>query len=199
MKFHPPVIAEFKKELSDWQLWTGRAMVIAFAAIAGMTVVAFTWLTEHALTQFFSVQHIYWWAPLIWTPASTAIIVWFTLRFAPGAAGSGIPQVMAALEPSAHGCVRQLYVSLRLSVVKIVLTTWGLLAGLSLGREGPSVQIAAGVMQNARRWMASGISRLISAPLYSALAVLQLLRLPLRSAQKKGAPKDSKIALSRQP
>jgi len=153
MKFSPPVIAAFKKELSDWQLWTGRAMVIAFAAIAGMTVVAFTRLTEHALTLFFSVQHIYWWAPLIWTPASTAIIVWVTLRFAPGAAGSGIPQVMAALEPGAHGSVRQLYVSLRLSVVKLALTTWGLLAGLSLGREGPSVQIAAGVMQHARRWM----------------------------------------------
>jgi len=156
MKFHPPVIAAFKKELSDWQLWTGRAMVIAFAAIAGMTVVAFTRLTEHALTLFFSVQQIYWWAPLIWTPASTAIIVWLTLRFAPGVAGSGIPQVMAALEPSAHGSVRQLYVSLRLSVVKIALTTWGLLAGLSLGREGPSVQIAAGVMQHARRWMPKG-------------------------------------------
>src|SRR5665647_1215489 len=153
MKFHPPVIAAFKKELSDWQLWTGRAMVIAFAAIAGMTVVAFTRLTEHAIAQFFSVQKIYWWAPLIWTPISSAGIVWLTLHFAPGAAGSGIPQVMAALEPSAHGSVRQLYVSLRLSAVKLALTTWGLLAGLSLGREGPSVQIAAGVMQHARRWM----------------------------------------------
>jgi H+/Cl- antiporter ClcA len=47
--------------------------------------------------------------------------------------------------------------------------------------------------------VASGISRLISAPLYSALADLQLLRLPQRSAQKNGAPKDSKLAHSRQP
>ncbi len=142
-----------KRELYDWHLWTGRGIVIAFAAIAGMTVVAFTWLTEHAIAQFFSVQKIYWWAPLIWTPISSAAIVWLTLHFAPGAAGSGIPQVMAALEPDAHGPARQLFVSLRLSFAKVALTTWGLLAGLSLGREGPSVQIAAGVMQHARRWM----------------------------------------------
>lgn len=126
---------------------------MAFAALAGITVVMFTWLADHALVLFFSLQQSYWWGPLFWTPLSTAAIVWLTLRFAPGAAGSGIPQVMAALEPQASGSVRQLYVSIRLTIAKILLTTWGLLAGLSLGREGPSVQIAAGVMNHARRWI----------------------------------------------
>jgi H+/Cl- antiporter ClcA len=134
-------------------MWTGRGVVIAFAALAGLTVVGFTWLAEHALTQFSLFQKTYWWGPVFWTPLSTAAIVWLTLRFAPGAAGSGIPQVMAALEPKAGGANRALYVSLKLSISKIVLTTWGLLAGLSLGREGPSVQIAAGVMHHARRWI----------------------------------------------
>ncbi len=127
--------------------------MIAFAALAGMTVVAFTWLADHALAQFFLFQKAWWWGPLLWMPVSTAAIVWLTLRFAPGAAGSGIPQVMAALEPQASGSVRQLYVSVKLTIAKILLTTWGLLAGLSIGREGPSVQIAAGVMHHARRWM----------------------------------------------
>lgn len=134
-------------------MWTGRGVVIAFAALAGATVVAFTWLAEHALARFFLFQKTYWWGPLLWMPVSTAAIVWLTLRFAPGAAGSGIPQVMAALEPQANGGVRQLYVSVKLSIAKILFTTWGLLAGLSIGREGPSVQIAAGVMHHARRWM----------------------------------------------
>jgi len=134
-------------------MWTGRGVVIAFAALAGMTVVAFTWLADHALAQFFSFQKTYWWGPLFWMPLSTAAIVWLTLRFVPGAAGSGIPQVMAALEPQATGRVRQLYVSVKLTAAKILLTTWGLLAGLSIGREGPSVQVAAGVMHHARRWM----------------------------------------------
>lgn len=153
MRPHPHIPTTFKKELSDWHLWTGRGLVMAFAALAGMTVVAFTWLADHALAQFFSFQKAYWWGPLLWMPISTAAIVWLTMRFAPGAAGSGIPQVMAALEPQARGGVRQLYVSIKLTIAKILLTTWGLLAGLSIGREGPSVQIAAGVMHHARRWM----------------------------------------------
>ena len=153
MRPHPHVMASIRQELYDQHLWAGRALVITFAALAGLTVVAFTWLTEHALTQFFALHRAYWWAPLVWTPLSTAGIVWLTLRFAPGASGSGIPQVMAALAPSAQGPTRSLFVSLRLSIAKMFLSAWGLLAGLSLGREGPSVQIAAGVMHNARRWI----------------------------------------------
>jgi H+/Cl- antiporter ClcA len=150
---HPHVPTAFKKEISNWHMWIGRGIVIAFAALAGMTVVAFTWLAEHALGQFFLFQKAWWWGPLLWMPISTAAIVWLTLRFAPGAAGSGIPQVLAALEPQAVGSARCLYVSVKLTVGKILLTTWSLLAGLSVGREGPSVQIAAGVMHHARRWM----------------------------------------------
>jgi H+/Cl- antiporter ClcA len=153
MRSHPHIPTALKKELSDSHLWTGRGVVIAFAALAGMTVVVFTWLADHALTQFFSFQKTYWWGPLFWMPLSTAAIVWVTLRFAPGAAGSGIPQVMAALEPQVVGVGRGLYVSVKLTIAKILLTTWGLLAGLSIGREGPSVQVAAGVMHHARRWM----------------------------------------------
>ena len=79
--------------------------------------------------------------------------MWLTRRFAPGAAGSGIPQVMAALTPEVSRADRSLFVSVKLTVAKMLLTSWGMLAGLSLGREGPSVQIAAGVMHHARRWL----------------------------------------------
>lgn len=142
-----------RKEFYNWHLWSGRVLVIAFAAIAGMTVVGFTWLTEHALARFSLVEKLYWWMPLLWTPLSTACIVWLTLRFAPGASGSGIPQVMAALEPVVDEKSRSIFVSLKLSIIKIALSAWGLLAGLSLGREGPSVQIAAGVLHHSRRWI----------------------------------------------
>ena len=160
MRPHPHVPTAVKQEFSDWHLWYARVLVIAFAALAGLTVVAFTWLAEHALAQFFVFQKSWWWGPLLWTPLSTAAIVWLTLKFVPGAAGSGIPQVMAALDPQTPGKARALYVSIKLSLAKILLTSWGLLAGLSLGREGPSVQIAAGVMHQARRWIPgrSGIS-----------------------------------------
>lgn len=155
MRLHPHVFSALRQELYDWRLWTGRGVVLAFAALAGLTVVAFTWMTEQALEHFFVFEKRLWWSPLLWTPASTAAIVWITRRYAPGAAGSGIPQVMAALTPEVSTASRSIYLSLRLTVSKMLLTAWGLLAGLSLGREGPSVQIAAGVMHHARRWLPS--------------------------------------------
>lgn len=153
MKHDLRITAAFRREFSDWRLWLARAIVIAVAAAAGLTVVGFTWLTERALETFFAIRTSWWWAPLLWTPCCTGVIVWLTRRHVPGAAGSGIPQVMAALDSSVDVTNRGLFVSLKLSLAKVALTTWGLLAGLSLGREGPSVQIAAGVMHGAKRWL----------------------------------------------
>lgn len=190
-----PVAAALRRELSDWRVWASRALVIAAAVAAGLTVVAFTWLTERTLAYFFALRAAWWWAPLLWTPFCTGAIVMLTRRFAPGAAGSGIPQVMAALDTSVEPGMRGLFVSLKLSVAKIVLTAMGLLGGLSLGREGPSVQIAAGVMHAARRWLpkrssvsehgllvaggAAGIAAAFNTPLAGVMfAIEELSRAP---------------------
>ena len=151
MHHHPNLITSLRTELYDWRLWATRGVVLAFACLAGLTVVSFTMMSEYALRLFDGLHAAAWWAPLLLTPLCTAAIVWLTRRFAPGAAGSGIPQVIAAL--STDKTSTSLFVSFRLSVSKIFLTTAGLFAGLSLGREGPSVQIAAGVMHGARRWL----------------------------------------------
>jgi H+/Cl- antiporter ClcA len=152
---HLPELA-LRRELADWRLWWGRGVVVAVAIIAGLTVVGFTWLCEQAAHLFGRLYPAHWWLPLLVTPAVAAAVVWLTRRFAPGAAGSGIPQVMATLDSAAHPRVRGLFVSLRLTVAKFLLTAGGLLGGLSLGREGPSVQVAAGVMLQARRFMPAG-------------------------------------------
>lgn len=94
---HDPVRA-VRRELSDWRPWITRALVLTFAALAGLTIVAFTWLTDLALVGFHRIAALAWWAPLLWVPLATAAGVWVTRRFASGAAGSGIPQVMAALD-----------------------------------------------------------------------------------------------------
>lgn len=62
-------------------------------------------------------------------------------------AASGIPQAMAALTPRLAPAANPWFVSLKLSAAKMILMTMTgrLLCGLSLGREDPSVQIAAGV------------------------------------------------------
>lgn len=144
-----------KNEFLDWKLWGGRAIVLTYAALAGLTIVGFTKLAELSFSYFLNFQSRYSWLPLLWTPFLTMVIVYFTRKFAPGSAGSGIPQVIAALDPKCPAEDRCLFVSLKLSFLKIILTAGGLLAGLSLGREGPSVQIAAGIMRNAKRWLPS--------------------------------------------
>jgi H+/Cl- antiporter ClcA len=144
------------KEFGDWRLWWGRGVVVALAVAAGLSIVGFTWLCEQAGGLFHQLQSRYWWSPLLLAPAAAAGVAWCTRRWAPGAAGSGIPQVMAALDAPGAPPARSLFVSLRLSVAKVFLTAAGLLGGLSLGREGPSVQVAAGVMLQARRLVPPG-------------------------------------------
>ena len=75
---------------------------------------------------------------LIWAVA-LLVLAWFIaylVRLVPIAGGSGIPQI--------RGIVLGIYQSLhwfRVIVVKLVATALGIGAGLSMGREGPSVQI----------------------------------------------------------
>ena len=150
----PDVVAAMRGDLADWRQWLARLIVLAYAAAAGLSVVAFSKLCDLAQRGFAGVLALHPWTPLVWTTACTAGVVWLTRRFAPGTAGSGIPQVMATLDPAVPAATRTTFVSLRLSVAKAVLTAGSLLGGLASGREGPSVQIAAGVMQHARRWPA---------------------------------------------
>ena len=191
MNQHPDFVTAVREDLSDWRQWVARVVVLAHAAAAGLAVVAFTWLSERALGGFSALTAWQPWLPLLWTPALTAAIVWVTQRFAPGAAGSGIPQVMAALSPNMPPENRGWFVSLRLSIAKTLLTASGLLGGLAIGREGPSVQIAAGVMQHAERWLpgrsgvpsqgllvaggAAGIAAAFNAPLAGVMFAIEEL------------------------
>ena len=196
----PDVVAAMRGDLADWRQWLARLIVLAYAAAAGLSVVAFSKLCDLAQRGFSSVLALHPWTPLVWTTACTAGVVWLTRRFAPAAAGSGIPQVMATLDPAVPPATRATFVSLRLSVAKAVLTAGSLLGGLASGREGPSVQIAAGVMQHARRWLpphpgisehgllvaggAAGIAAAFNAPLAGVMFAIEELasRLEQRSS-----------------
>lgn len=149
----PWITDSARQELSDWRRWVARIVVISFAVMAALAVLSLTWLADAALNVFFQLQARWLWAPLLWTPLVSAGVAWLTLKWAPGAVGSGIPQVLAAQDATVTPAQRPLFVSLRLSLAKVLLTTGGLLAGLSTGREGPSVQVAAGVLHHARRWL----------------------------------------------
>lgn len=89
---------------------------------------------------------------LLITPTAFAGILWLTRTVFAGAEGSGIPQTMAALHIPVLA-ERRSVLSMRVAAGKILLTTLGLCAGASVGREGPTVQIGAAIMNSLGRWI----------------------------------------------
>lgn len=160
MDREPDFLRRLREELSDARIWADRALVLGFAALAGLAVVVLTVLADGAMDWFLARRGERPWLALLWTPALSAAIVWAVRRWCPGASGSGVPQVCAALDPRVEPVQRERFVSLRLSCAKVLAVSGGLLAGLSTGRQGPSVQVAAGVMLSARRWLSprSGVN-----------------------------------------
>ena len=191
MNHEPDFLENLRAELSNGRAWLDRAIVLGYAIVAGLFVVGFTMASDWAFELFQRLHRTHAWVILLWTPAATAAIVWATRRWAPTAAGSGIPQVKAALDPAMPPERRSLFVSLRLTLAKIGLAVLGFAAGLSIGREGPSVQVAAGVMQHARRWLsprttidarglllaggAAGIAAAFNAPLAGVVFAIEEL------------------------
>lgn len=107
---------------------------------------SFAWLSEKALDVNLHVTGRHWWSSLLMLPLGFAALRWLTVRYAPQARGSGIPQVIAAMDMPSRSNEQRLLVSLPQALWKIVLTAGGLAVGASIGREGPSVQVGAAVM-----------------------------------------------------
>ena len=158
----PEFWRNLRRELAAGRLWLDRATVLVYAALTGLLVVGFTLLAEAASNGFEllrgvgGVGGVGGYGPylaLVWTPALTVAVLWWTRRFVPGALGSGIPQVVRALDDVVSPAQQSWLVSLKVSVHKVGLVSAGLLAGLSIGREGPTVQVGAGVMVHAKRWL----------------------------------------------
>ncbi|HTV80673.1 MAG TPA: chloride channel protein [Steroidobacteraceae bacterium] len=95
------------------------------------------------------------WLAFIVTPALTVLSLFFTRRWFTGSEGSGIPQVIAALHAprpeDEHTLMRRLF-GVRVIVGKIGISLLGLLGGLTIGREGPTVHIGAAIMAEIRHF-----------------------------------------------
>ena len=138
------------------QRWQVRAVLWIAAAAAGLAVVGFATLAERSLALFDAAYKLAWWSPFLLAPGLGMFVVWATHRYVPGAAGSGIPQVVAATKLAALGRPIEVLLSWRVAVGKVVLGSLALVGGFSAGREGPSVQVAASVLNLANRFLPYG-------------------------------------------
>lgn len=119
------------------------------ALVAGFVSVAYAWLFRIAEKQFLHLLesgHAYW--VFVVTPV-LFLLAWFLVRrFSPEAAGSGIPQIMAANEMDYRGAARNRVdqmLSPKTALVKIASSLLCVLGGGAIGREGPTLQISTSV------------------------------------------------------
>ena len=165
------------------------AVTIIAGGLCGLAAVAFhlsiAWLEDLLINRANHAPGHTW---IFWTvllPGVGGSIVGLGLTYwAPAAAGSGIPQVKVAF------ALRSGLVSLRETVGKFVLCAFQIGSGASLGLEGPTVQICAGVSSlmartarlspaNCRRMasvgMAAGIAAAFNAPIAAITFTLEEL------------------------
>src|SRR6185437_8501670 len=92
----------------------------------------------------------------------TVIGVYLTRRWFYGSEGSGIPQVIAAIHAprGENDQLMQRLFGLRVIAGKVGVSLIGLLGGLTLGREGPTVHIGAAIMAETRRFYPHRSARL---------------------------------------
>ena len=115
---------------------------------------------------------------------ATSVATWLVRRFSPHASGSGIPHVEAVLNQELPPA------SFQLIPVKFVGGLLAIGSGLALGREGPSVQMGAGLAHSVgtmfhRDWAdrralmaagaGAGLATAFNAPIAGAVFVLEEL------------------------
>ena len=119
--------------------WSGAILV-------GLVATAFAVLSERADEYFHVLAEYSGIIPFILPPFGLLLISWLTNKFFQGSEGSGIPQTIVTIQRREQFYVRKNLLSLRVSVGKFLMTILGLLSGLSIGREGPTVHIGASIM-----------------------------------------------------
>ena len=128
--------------------WIGSVIT---GVVAVMYAQIFTW-GEKLMNFIFD-----WNAWMIFIIAPTGFVLswWLVKEFAPYSKGSGIPQVMAAVElanPKEHTKIRHL-LSIKIIVFKILSSLALVIGGGAVGREGPTIQIAGSVFRKVNEYL----------------------------------------------
>lgn len=148
-------------------------VTLLIGALVGVTVVAFIVLTERFGARIDATGGAAWRRLVV--PIVGSLSMGFLLfKYFPDARGSGIPQTKAAL------FARGGRISLRTVLGKFFCTSATLASGIPLGREGPSVQVGAGIASLLGRTLGLSPEKVKSLiPVGAAAAVAAAFNTPL--------------------
>ncbi|MCU7549119.1 chloride channel protein [Chitinophagaceae bacterium LB-8] len=140
---------KFKENfLQAFPLWVA-------SLLTGLIAVGYAGLFGYAEQLLKYLFHAHRWSIFILTPLCFIVAWWIVQKFAPNAKGSGIPQVMAAIElsnPKYNDKIDKL-LSFRIIIIKILSSITMVLGGAAIGREGPTIQIAGSVFRLINKWI----------------------------------------------
>ena len=145
-KWHTALVSRVISHLQQREEQVFLVLSLLIGALTGLAVVAFIVLTERLGMRLYPVGSAAWRRVLVPVAGSLAMGV-LLYRFFPNARGSGVPQTKAAL------FARDGFISLRTVLGKFFCTATTLASGIPLGREGPSVQVGAGIGSVLGRWL----------------------------------------------
>jgi CIC family chloride channel protein len=146
MRSHTSLWSRVQSLIQDREEQVFLVLSLLIGALAGLAVVAFIVLTERLGMRLYPVGSPAW--RRIAMPVGGSLAMGYLLyRYFPDARGSGVPQTKAALY------ARDGNISVRTVLGKFVCTASTLASGIPLGREGPSVQVGAGIASVLGRWL----------------------------------------------
>jgi H+/Cl- antiporter ClcA len=138
--------SQTKKRLS-LQAWL---VIIVGAVGVGIVAYYFAFMGKQSERVHDDLMQRAPWVLFLLPAIGLTIITFLRVKLFNGTEGTGIPQTIAALDMEDQSN-RSRMLSIRILLGKILLTTFGLFSGASMGREGPTVQAGACIMYFCRK------------------------------------------------
>ncbi len=140
-------VSDFAIELANKYPSLENVPLWLAAILTGFASVGFAWAFRAAEHFSIGLQSSHW---FILIAPCCFVLSWFLVfKFAPESKGSGIPQVMSAISlvdgKSDHRAAITKLVGFRTMAIKILSALICVVGAGAIGREGPTIQIAAGI------------------------------------------------------